>query len=100
MLVWRGRANDHAFSRCLTERTAECDLGSGEARVELVPRMTYCLEGAPTVILPKVHDPRFVTIRRGGALTDPDHLRLALWAASCAEHVLDLFEAAQPVLRD
>ena len=48
------------------------------------------------MILPKVRDSRFVTIRRGGTLTDPDHRLLALWAASCAEHVLDLFEAAQP----
>lgn len=48
------------------------------------------------MILPKVADPRFVTIRRGGTLTDPDHHLLALWAASCAEHVLDLFESAQP----
>src|SRR5215467_6812907 len=48
------------------------------------------------MILPKVRDPRFVTIRRGGTLTDSDHRLLALWAASCAEHVLDLFESAQP----
>jgi thymidine phosphorylase len=48
------------------------------------------------MILPKVRDPRFVTIRRGGTLTDPDHHLLALWAASCAEHVLHLFEAARP----
>jgi len=48
------------------------------------------------MILPKVRDPRFVTIRRGGTLTDSDHYLLALWAASCAEHVLDLFESAQP----
>ena len=48
------------------------------------------------VILPKVRDPRFVTIRRGGTLTDPDHQLLALWAAACAEHVLSLFESAQP----
>jgi thymidine phosphorylase len=47
------------------------------------------------MILPKVRDPRFVTIRRGGTLTDSDHHLLALWAASCAEHVLDLFESAQ-----
>jgi len=46
------------------------------------------------MILPKVRDPRFVTIRRGGSLTDPDHHLLALWAASCAEHVLGLFESA------
>jgi hypothetical protein len=48
------------------------------------------------MILPKVRDPRFVTIRRGGTLTDSDHHLLALWAASCAEHVLHLFESAQP----
>ena len=48
------------------------------------------------MILPKVRDPRFVTIRRGGTLTDSDHHLLALWAAACAEHVLDLFESAQP----
>src|SRR6188472_2116709 len=48
------------------------------------------------MILPKVRDPRFVTIRRGGTLTDSDHHLLALWAALCAEHVLPLFESAQP----
>jgi hypothetical protein len=48
------------------------------------------------MILPKDRDPRFVTIRRGGTLTDSDHQLLALWAASCAEHVLDLFETARP----
>jgi hypothetical protein len=37
-----------------------------------------------------------VTIRRGGTLTDADHHLLALWAATCAEHVLDLFESTQP----
>jgi hypothetical protein len=37
-----------------------------------------------------------VTIRRGGTLTDSDHQHLALWAGSCAKHVLDLFESAQP----
>jgi hypothetical protein len=48
------------------------------------------------VILPKVPDTRFVTIRRGGTLTDSDHHLLALWAAACAEHVLHLFESADP----
>ncbi|WP_167990239.1 putative immunity protein [Arthrobacter pigmenti] len=48
------------------------------------------------MILPSVRDPRFVTIRRGGSLTDEDHRLLALWAATCAEHVLHLFESAQP----
>jgi thymidine phosphorylase len=47
------------------------------------------------MILPKVRDPRFVTIRRGGTLNDSDHHLLALWAALCAEHVLHLFESAQ-----
>jgi thymidine phosphorylase len=48
------------------------------------------------VILPKVRDPRLVTIRRGGTLSDADHHLLALWAAVCAEHVLHLFESARP----
>ena len=48
------------------------------------------------MILPQVRDPRLVTIRRGGSLTDEDHHRLALWAAECAEHVLPLFEAVRP----
>ena len=48
------------------------------------------------MILPKDRDPRFITLRRGGTLTDADHQLLALWAAMCAEHVLHLFEAVQP----
>ena len=48
------------------------------------------------MILPKDRDPRFITIRRGGTLTDSDHHLLALWAAACAEHVLHLFESAKP----
>jgi hypothetical protein len=48
------------------------------------------------MILPEVRDLRFVTIRRGGTLTDAHHHLLALWAASCAEHVLPLFESARP----
>lgn len=55
-----------------------------------------CRASSPDVILPKMRDPRFVTIRRGGTLTDPDHRLLALWAAACAEHVLQLFQSAQP----
>src|SRR5256885_11652480 len=53
-------------------------------------------EGLPGVILSKDRDPRFVTIRRGGTLAHSDHQLLALWAASCAEHVLDRFESARP----
>jgi hypothetical protein len=48
------------------------------------------------MILSKVRDPRFITLRRGGTLTDSDHHLLALWAALCAEHVLHLFESVQP----
>jgi len=48
------------------------------------------------VILAKARDPRLVTLRRGGSLTDPDHHLLALWAALCAEHVLHHFESARP----
>src|SRR2546428_11229280 len=52
---------------------------------------------AEAVILPKERDPRFVTIRRGGTLEDSHHRLLAQWAAECAEHVLALFEAVQPL---
>ncbi len=48
------------------------------------------------MILPEVRDPRLVTVRRGGLLTDADHRLLALWAARCAEHVLPLVEDAVP----
>ena len=47
-------------------------------------------------ILPKDRDPRLITIRRGGTLTDEDHRLLAEWALLCAEHVLHLFEEQQP----
>ncbi|GAA1402397.1 putative immunity protein [Oerskovia paurometabola] len=47
-------------------------------------------------ILPTDRDPRLVTVRRGGTLTDDDHHLLAEWAAVCAEHVLPLFEQAAP----
>src|SRR5580700_7435208 len=48
------------------------------------------------VILPKIRDPRFITVRRGGVLEDDDHRLLAMWAAACAEHVLHYFEVARP----
>jgi len=47
-------------------------------------------------ILPKERDPRLITIRRGGTLTDEHHRLLADWALLCAEHVLHLFEDHQP----
>jgi hypothetical protein len=47
-------------------------------------------------ILPKERDPRLITIRRGGTLTDEQHRMLADWALLCAEHVLQLFEDHQP----
>jgi hypothetical protein len=53
-------------------------------------------EGVLAVILPEDRDPRFATLRRGGPLADADHRLLALWAASCAEHVLHFFESARP----
>ncbi len=48
------------------------------------------------MILPKVRDPRFITVRRGGSLSDADHHLLAVWAADCAQHVLHHFEGARP----
>lgn len=48
------------------------------------------------MILPSERDPRLITIRRGGTLTDEHHQLLAEWAAQCAEHVLPLFEQEAP----
>ena len=48
------------------------------------------------MILPKVRDPRFITVRRGGTLSDDHHHLLALWAIDCADHVLHLFEQERP----
>ena len=48
------------------------------------------------MILPKIRDSRFITVRRGGTLQDDDHRLLAIWAADCAEHVLGHFEQARP----
>jgi hypothetical protein len=47
-------------------------------------------------ILPAERDPRLITMRRGGTLTDRHHRLLAEWAALCAEHVLHLFDQEQP----
>jgi hypothetical protein len=51
---------------------------------------------ASLMILPKIRDPRFITVRRGGSLQDDDHHLLAIWAADCAEHVLHMFEQERP----
>ena len=48
------------------------------------------------MILPKIRDPRFITVRRGGTLRDEDHRLLAMWAADCAERVLHHFELTRP----
>ncbi|MDR0496692.1 MAG: hypothetical protein LBH42_03665 [Treponema sp.] len=48
------------------------------------------------MILPKIRDKRFITVRRGGRLVDEDHHLLAIWAAQCAEHVLHYFEEICP----
>src|SRR5438309_604672 len=48
------------------------------------------------MIFSDVPDPRLVTIRRGGTLTDADHHLLAVWAADCTEHVLHYFEQVRP----
>src|SRR3954468_16126123 len=61
-----------------------------------VRNVKICDHKRRSMILPKDRDPRFITIRRGGTLTDSDHHLLALWAAACAEHVLHLFESAKP----
>ncbi|MDR1061485.1 MAG: hypothetical protein LBL83_09845 [Clostridiales bacterium] len=48
------------------------------------------------MILPKIRDPRFIALRRGGELTDENHRLLALWAAECAERGLPFFEDVRP----
>lgn len=48
------------------------------------------------MILPKIRDKRFITVRRGGTLSDENHHLLAVWAAECALHVLHYFEEARP----
>jgi hypothetical protein len=45
------------------------------------------------MILPPQRDPRLITIRRGGTLTDEDHRLIAQWAIDCSDHVLPLFQS-------
>ena len=61
-----------------------------------VGRLGREIETGRRMILPKIRDPRFITVRRGGSLQDADHHLLAMWAADCAEHVLHHFEGARP----
>ena len=104
-----GRLPGHGHGRTPGQATTRSGPGPRQVRqlVHFCPSRACCgrtwvtpllvLErGAQPMILPKVRDPRFVMICRGGTLTDSDHHLLALWAASCAEHVVDLFESAQP----
>src|SRR5579859_7642859 len=72
------------------------DNGGLTCQPPVVGEFADTLRDDETVILPKVRDPRFITVRRGGTLTDSDHRLLALWAAVCAEHVLHLFEVVRP----
>lgn len=37
------------------------------------------------MILPKIRDKKFITVRRGGTLSDEDHHLLAVWADSTSE---------------
>jgi hypothetical protein len=77
-----GRVTDHR------------EAGSSEA--DLATLGGHKSERGKLVILPKIRDPRFITVRRGGTLHDDDHHLLAMWAADCAEHVLHHFEQARP----
>jgi Imm-5 like putative immunity protein len=96
-------------SRFWTLFSAACTGQTAISYVEASRRRRPCSQSLParnrragelaygsSVILPKARDPRFITIGRGGTLTDSDHRLLALWAAACAEHVLHLFESVQP----
>ena len=48
------------------------------------------------MIFSEARDPRLITVRRGGTLSDPHHHLLAFWAAACAEHVLHCFTEVRP----
>ena len=48
------------------------------------------------MIFSDVRDPRLISVRRGGTLTDADHRLIAIWAADCAFHVLHFFEEERP----
>jgi hypothetical protein len=48
------------------------------------------------MIFTEPRDPRLITLRRGGTLSDVNHRLLAAWAAICAAHVLPIFDEASP----
>ena len=89
-----GPVRQHAGTWQHEFEAVDCQAGTVPAPSVIAGQLRA--EGVLAVILPKDRDPRFVTIRRGGTLTDADHQLLALWAAACAEHVLDRFESARP----
>jgi len=84
----------HACLRKGDRPTDRREGGSSEA--DLATFGGHKSEMGKLVILPKIRDPRFITVRRGGSLQDDDHRLLAVWAAACAEHVLHHFEQARP----
>jgi hypothetical protein len=76
-----------------------CPTAHGQAGLSAADAATlggHKSEMGKLVILPKIRDPRFITVRRGGILQDDGHRLLAIWAAACAEHVLHHFEKARP----
>ncbi|QJB31486.1 hypothetical protein HF329_09290 [Chitinophaga oryzae] len=51
------------------------------------------------MILPKIRDERFITVRRGGTLSDEDHHLLAIWAAAVAHVAAHELGAAAYAIR-
>jgi len=77
----------------LERERGRVDLRRQPSRLERQAMTTPSAQDSHVVvpILPKERDPRLITIRRGGTLTNEDHLLLAEWAIVCAEHVPHLF---------
>ncbi len=71
-------------------------LGAARSRVRALGSWADASSRSANHDPPEGPGPRFVTIRRGGTLTDSDHHLLALWATSWAEHIPDLFESTRP----
>ena len=67
--------SSHDVQRWMVHRVCRPCLGAAYLVAHARPWVLGgCAEGVPTVILPKVRDPRFVTVRRGGTLTDSDQV--------------------------